>query len=200
MPVTATAIVTTVLLAMQGAALTFGQIRLGLEDALSYLESRWGPFGPRWRGRCPAPRRGRGDEAVGRCWCRAGRAARLARGRGAQPSGEIGPEHQLAATFSTELPDQLPAGHGAVRTGRAPRRGGRQNGLRRLPLLRRKGIFGGGGVLGLACWAARWLGRRAARWWAARGAYRPDLFGSPAGGTPIRWRLSGMRSADCGTC
>src|SRR5205085_3381777 len=40
MPVTATAIVTTVLLAMQGAALTFGQIRLGLGDALDYLESR----------------------------------------------------------------------------------------------------------------------------------------------------------------
>ncbi|HET9971691.1 MAG TPA: 1-acyl-sn-glycerol-3-phosphate acyltransferase, partial [Streptosporangiaceae bacterium] len=40
MPVTATAIVTTVLLAMQGAALTFGQIRLGLGDALAYLEGR----------------------------------------------------------------------------------------------------------------------------------------------------------------
>ncbi len=40
MPVTATAAVTTILLAMQGAALTFGQIRLGLSDALDYLESR----------------------------------------------------------------------------------------------------------------------------------------------------------------
>src|SRR5260370_5493174 len=43
MPVTATALVTTILLAMQGAALTFGQIRLGLADGLDYLESRPGP-------------------------------------------------------------------------------------------------------------------------------------------------------------
>ena len=40
MPVTATALVTTVLLAMQGAGLTFGQIRLGLADGMDYLESR----------------------------------------------------------------------------------------------------------------------------------------------------------------
>src|SRR5256886_5133420 len=40
MPVTATALVTTVLLAMQGAALTFAQIRLGLADGMDYLESR----------------------------------------------------------------------------------------------------------------------------------------------------------------
>ena len=40
MPVTATAAITTILLAMQGTALTFGQIRLGLADALDYLESR----------------------------------------------------------------------------------------------------------------------------------------------------------------
>src|SRR2546430_16813427 len=40
MPVTATALVTTILLAMQGAALTFAQIRLGLADGMNYLESR----------------------------------------------------------------------------------------------------------------------------------------------------------------
>ena len=40
MPVTATAAITTILLAMRGTALTFGQIRLGLADALDYLESR----------------------------------------------------------------------------------------------------------------------------------------------------------------
>ena len=40
MPVTATALVTTVLLAMQGVALTFDQIRLGLADGMDYLESR----------------------------------------------------------------------------------------------------------------------------------------------------------------
>jgi len=40
MPVTATALVTTILLAMHGAALTFGQIRLALADALDYLASR----------------------------------------------------------------------------------------------------------------------------------------------------------------
>ena len=40
MPVTATAAITTILLAMRGTALTFGQIRLGLADALDYLGSR----------------------------------------------------------------------------------------------------------------------------------------------------------------
>jgi glycerol-3-phosphate O-acyltransferase len=44
MPVTATAMVTTILLAMHGTALTFSQIRLGLADALSYLNSRRVPL------------------------------------------------------------------------------------------------------------------------------------------------------------
>ena len=54
MPVTATALVTTVLLAMQGAGLTFGQIRLGLADGMDYLESRSVPRTASAR-RCPVP-------------------------------------------------------------------------------------------------------------------------------------------------
>src|SRR6185437_13757167 len=63
MPVTATAIVTTVLLAMQGAALTFGQIRLGLGDALRIWRAvRY--LGRRQRERCRVRRR------CGRRWTR----------------------------------------------------------------------------------------------------------------------------------
>ena len=40
MPVTATAIITTILLAPRGTALTFDEIRLALADALDYLDSR----------------------------------------------------------------------------------------------------------------------------------------------------------------
>jgi glycerol-3-phosphate O-acyltransferase len=93
MPVTATALVTTVLLAMQGAALTFGQIRLGLADALDYLESRSVP-------RTASARALSGSGAV-----RATLDALVAGGvvsfvgEGRDPVWLIGPEHQLAATF-----------------------------------------------------------------------------------------------------
>ena len=93
MPVTATALVTTVLLAMQGAALTFGQIRLGLADALDYLESRSVP-------RTASARALSGAGAV-----RATLDALVAGGvvsfvaDGRDPVWLIGPEHQLAATF-----------------------------------------------------------------------------------------------------
>ena len=93
MPVTATALVTTVLLAMQGAALTFGQIRLGLADALDYLESRSVP-------RTASARALSGSGAV-----RATLDALVAGGvvsfvaEGRDPVWLIGPEQQLAATF-----------------------------------------------------------------------------------------------------
>jgi glycerol-3-phosphate O-acyltransferase len=93
MPVTATALVTTVLLAMQGAALTFGQIRLGLADALEYLESR------------SVPRTASVLTLGGAAAARATLDA-LVRGGlvtcvedGREPVWLIGPEHQLAATF-----------------------------------------------------------------------------------------------------
>jgi glycerol-3-phosphate O-acyltransferase len=93
MPVTATAIVTTVLLAMQGAALTFGQIRLGLGDALSYLESR------------SVPRTASARALSGAAAVRATLDALVSGGvvtqvrDGREPVWLIGPEHQLAATF-----------------------------------------------------------------------------------------------------
>ena len=93
MPVTATALVTTVLLAMQGAALTFGQIRLGLADALDYLESRSVP-------RTASARALSGSGAV-----RATLDALVAGSvvsfvaEGRDPVWLIGPEQQLAATF-----------------------------------------------------------------------------------------------------
>jgi glycerol-3-phosphate O-acyltransferase len=93
MPVTATALVTTVLLAMHGAALTFGQIRLGLTDALAYLDSRDIPQTASARALASA-------EAV-----RATLDALVAGGLvtvepdGREPVWLIGPDHQLAATF-----------------------------------------------------------------------------------------------------
>jgi glycerol-3-phosphate O-acyltransferase len=93
MPVTATALVTTVLLAMQGAGLTFGQIRLGLADGMDYLESRSVP-------RTASARALTGSGAV-----RATLDALVAGGvvsyvgEGRDPVWLIGPEHQLAATF-----------------------------------------------------------------------------------------------------
>ncbi len=93
MPVTATALVTTVLLAMHGAALTFGQIRLGLADALEYLESR------------SVPRTASVLTLGGATAARATLDA-LVRGGlvtcvedGREPVWLIGPDHQLAATF-----------------------------------------------------------------------------------------------------
>ena len=96
MPVTATALVTTVLLAMQGAGLTFGQIRLGLADGMDYLESRSVPRTASARALTGAP----GSGAV-----RATLDALVAGGvvsyvgEGRDPVWLIGPEHQLAATF-----------------------------------------------------------------------------------------------------
>lgn len=93
MPVTATAIVTTVLLAMQGAALTFGQIRLGLGDALSYLESR------------SVPRTASARALSGAAAVRATLDALVSGGvvtlvrDGREPVWLIEPEHQLAAAF-----------------------------------------------------------------------------------------------------
>jgi glycerol-3-phosphate O-acyltransferase len=93
MPVTATAMVTTVLLAMQGAALTFGQIRLGLADALSYLDSRAVPRTASARALSAAePVRATLDALVA-----GGLVTCTAEGR--EPVWLIGPEHQLAATF-----------------------------------------------------------------------------------------------------
>jgi glycerol-3-phosphate O-acyltransferase len=93
MPVTATAGVTTVLLAMQGAALTFGQIRLGLADALSYLESRAVPMTASARALAAAsPVRATLDALVA-----GGVVSFVADGR--EPVWLIGPDQQLAATF-----------------------------------------------------------------------------------------------------
>jgi glycerol-3-phosphate O-acyltransferase len=93
MPVTATALVTTVLLAMQGAALTFGQIRLGLGDGLDYLESRGVPRTARARALAAAdPVRATLNALVA-----GGLVSCTADGR--EPVWLIGPEHQLAATF-----------------------------------------------------------------------------------------------------
>jgi glycerol-3-phosphate O-acyltransferase len=96
MPVTATALVTAVLLAMQGAALTFAQIRLGLADGMDYLESR------------SVPRTASALALSGVSGSRAVRATldALVSGGvvsyvegGRDPVWLIGPEHQLAATF-----------------------------------------------------------------------------------------------------
>jgi glycerol-3-phosphate O-acyltransferase len=96
MPVTATALVTTVLLAMQGAGLTFGQIRLGLADGMDYLESR------------SVPRTASARALTGVSGSTAVRATLDALvaggvvsfvGEGRDPVWLIGPEHQLAATF-----------------------------------------------------------------------------------------------------
>jgi glycerol-3-phosphate O-acyltransferase len=93
MPVTATALVSTVLLAMQGTALTFAQIRLGLADGMDYLESRSVPRTASARALTAAePVRATLDALV------AGGVVTFV------PDGRelvwlIGPEHQLAATF-----------------------------------------------------------------------------------------------------
>jgi glycerol-3-phosphate O-acyltransferase len=102
MPVTATALVTTVLLAMQGAGLTFGQIRLGLADGMDYLESRSVPRTASARALTGAS----GLSGVsGSGAVRATLDALVAGGvvsyvgEGRDPVWLIGPEHQLAATF-----------------------------------------------------------------------------------------------------
>jgi len=93
MPVTATAAVTTILLAMQGAALTFGQIRLGLADALDYLQSRSVPTTASLRAlSAPGPVRATLDALVA-----GGLVTYVQDGR--EPVWLIGPDQQLAATF-----------------------------------------------------------------------------------------------------
>jgi glycerol-3-phosphate O-acyltransferase len=93
MPVTATAIITTILLAMHGTALTFGQIRLGLADALDYLDSRAIPRTASARALSAAePVRATLDELQ-----HGGLVTYVADGR--EPVWLIGPDHQLAATF-----------------------------------------------------------------------------------------------------
>jgi glycerol-3-phosphate O-acyltransferase len=93
MPVTATAVVTTVLLAMQGAALTFAQIRLGLADGLDYLESRSVP-------QTASARALSGAEPV-RATLDALRQGGVVTfvDEGREPVWLIGPDQQLAATF-----------------------------------------------------------------------------------------------------
>ncbi len=93
MPVTATALITTLLLAMHGTALTFGEIRLALADALDYLESRDIPRTASARALSAAePLRATLDalSAGGLVTCAAD---------GREPVWLIEPEHQLAATF-----------------------------------------------------------------------------------------------------
>ncbi|HLK75715.1 MAG TPA: glycerol-3-phosphate 1-O-acyltransferase [Streptosporangiaceae bacterium] len=93
MPVTATAILSTILLAMHGTGLTFEEIRLALGDGLSYLTSRSVPQTASARALATAePVRATLDALV------AGGLVTLV-GDGREPVWLIGPEHQLAATF-----------------------------------------------------------------------------------------------------
>jgi glycerol-3-phosphate O-acyltransferase len=85
-----------VLLAMQGAALTFAQIRLGLADGMDYLESRSVPRTASARALTgvsgPGAVRATLDALVSG-------GVVTAVGDGRDPVWLIGPEHQLAATF-----------------------------------------------------------------------------------------------------
>ena len=93
MPVTATAIITTILLAMHGTGLTFDEIRLALADALDYLESRAVPRTASARALSAAePVRATLDALR-----QGGLVTAVADGR--EPVWLIDPEHQLAATF-----------------------------------------------------------------------------------------------------
>ena len=118
MPVTATAMITTILLAMHGTGLTFDEIRLALADGLSYLSSRRHPARRRARGRWPAAEAGAGH--AGRAG--GGRAGYVCRGRAraglADRPGTPARRHVLP-----ELGGPLPARHRAVRAGRAARPG-----------------------------------------------------------------------------
>ena len=93
MPVTATAIITTILLAPRGTALTFDEIRLALADALDYLESRAVPRTASARALSAAePVRATLDALT-----ESGLVTAVTDGR--EPVWLIDPEHQLAATF-----------------------------------------------------------------------------------------------------
>jgi glycerol-3-phosphate O-acyltransferase len=93
MPVTATALITTILLAMHGAALTFDQIRLALADALEYLASRAIPQ----TASVPALAAADPVRATLDTLAAGGLVTYVADGR--EPVWLIGPDHQLAATF-----------------------------------------------------------------------------------------------------
>ncbi len=93
MPVTATATITTILLAMHGTGLTFEEIRLALADGLSYLSSRSVPRTASAQALAAAgPVRATLDALV------AGGLVTFV-GDGREPVWLIGPEHQLGATF-----------------------------------------------------------------------------------------------------
>jgi glycerol-3-phosphate O-acyltransferase len=93
MPITATAIITTILLATRGMALTFDEIRLALTDALAYLDSRAIPRTASARALSAAePVRATLDALS-----EGGLVTAVTDGR--DPVWLIGPEHQLAATF-----------------------------------------------------------------------------------------------------
>jgi len=93
MPVTATALITTILLAMHGAALTFDQIRLALADALDYLASRAIPA----TASVPALAAADPVRATLDALAAGGLVTYVA--DGPEPVWLIGPDHQLAATF-----------------------------------------------------------------------------------------------------
>jgi glycerol-3-phosphate O-acyltransferase len=93
MPVTATALITTILLAMHGAALTFDQIKLALADALDYLASRAIPR----TASVPALAAADPVHATLDALVAGGLVTCAADGR--EPVWLIGPDHQLAATF-----------------------------------------------------------------------------------------------------
>jgi glycerol-3-phosphate O-acyltransferase len=93
MPVTATALITTILLAMHGAALTFDQIRLALADALDYLASRAIPA----TASVPALAAAEPVRATLDALAAGGLVTCVA--DGPEPVWLIGPDHQLAATF-----------------------------------------------------------------------------------------------------
>ena len=112
MPVTATAAITTILLAMQGAALTFGQIRLGLADALDYLESRAVPRTASLRAlSAPGPVRATLDAL------RQGGLVTLCED-GREPVWLIEPDQQVRRHVLPELPGPLHARHGPVEPAR----------------------------------------------------------------------------------
>jgi glycerol-3-phosphate O-acyltransferase len=93
MPVTATAMITTILLAMHGTGLTFDEIRLALADGLAYLDSRLVPRTASARALAAAgPVRATLDALV------AGGLVTFV-GDGREPVWLIDPGHQLAATF-----------------------------------------------------------------------------------------------------
>jgi glycerol-3-phosphate O-acyltransferase len=93
MPVTATAVVTTILLAMHGVALTFGQLRLGLADALAYLASRGIPC----TASVPALAAAEPVRATLDALRQGGLVTSAEDGR--EPVWLIGPDQQLPATF-----------------------------------------------------------------------------------------------------